>query len=401
MTPLVETRKNILSKIDGGNDGWPLNIESISIYDTYRQIGYKYIDPIQETAAKIYNDPERKKSRIERANTALSSLKALAADFDFKDAFLAEEYLSALKAWADGAGVSLETAAVLQDDNTGGCQTCTIRISDDQILLAHTEEESFDFDRISGSPVISLNLNNEKQITMAYPDLLPGSSTFSATEKSIVACDYLWLNPIDNGRNFVNSLTWMIWRMGQNASPERVKNLIKKMQPFVDGLAITIARESPNGKMEAYKIQCAGDQFAEEYLGPNSGDNLYQVTIINPEDKVKFPALYRLALPERELNKFSKYNKYIERLENFKKLFNAESFKKRLKYLKSLPAEVVHRLAHNFLSSTNHVSDGWDFANSAVVAAGTSLLRKDKGNSVSINLGAAMRHENKFTKSWP
>lgn len=401
MTPLVETREKILSKIDGGNDCWPLNIESISIYDTYRQIGYKYMQPIQEIAVKIFNDPERKKTRVERANTALSSLKSLAADSNFTDSYLAEEYLYALQAWADGAGISLKAAAVLQDDNTGGCQTCAIRISNNQILLAHTEEESFDIDRISGPPVISLNLNNEKQITMAYPDLLPGSSTFSATEKSIVACDYLWLNPIDNGRNFINSLTWMIWRMGQNASPIRVENLIKKMQPFVDGLAITVAKESPDGNMEAYKIQCAGDQFATEYLGPNSGDNLYQVTIINPEDQTKFPALYRLALPEAELNKFSKYTKYIERLEKFKKLFNAESFKKRVKYLESLPAEDVHRLAHNFLSSTNQVSDGWDFANSAVVAAGTSLLIKGNGNSVSINLGAAERHDTEFTKYWP
>jgi hypothetical protein len=201
-----------------------------------------------------------------------------------------KEYFDSLKAWSEGARLSLierigpvdqqpvsgeELAIWLQNDNLG-CQTGMLREKDGSVIVWHTEEEG-DLERIGSLKVVSFEINGEERHAFLYPDLLPGSA-FGWQKGFFQAVDFLYLKEPEKAGALANIAAWLTWRLGNQIEPERV---IKALAPYADGYVLNIVRIR-NSQVEAKKIEFVHDQIAKTVLGSEEGDYSFQVNLPTP-----------------------------------------------------------------------------------------------------------------------
>jgi hypothetical protein len=183
----------------------------------------------------------------------------------------------------DGAPVSWDELAFLLQDDNSGCQTGVYRDRDGGVILWHTEEdpsargERFDRLRIAsfqageGDTVETLS-------AFIYPDLLPGSAYCWRGDNFVQAVDTLHPepNPQVNGM-LANIATWITWRLGPSVEPDDV---IKALQPFHDGYALTFVRRQ-GSTVHARKIEFAAGWSQTEELDDDPHHFLFQVNVIS------------------------------------------------------------------------------------------------------------------------
>ena len=410
---LLDTRAVLLKNNLGEHGFKHCEVSGRSVPAVYTQLGEIFREPIREaighTLVKGAIDPEK----VKTARRFYHNLREIEEFTIINGINPVSDYKDALWGMAGGAGLQdyttfygAETPAIvlltLQDDNRGGCLTGTFRVNDELVVMSHTEEDASVLSRVTKTPLVTIHMRGEHLSTVTYNDLLPGSATFGASSGFAVSCDYLRLNDTDTDKgSFINAFSWMVWRLGKNASIADIKKLAEWMMPFIDGYAINIVKRSDSGKVDAWKITCAQRNMFIEELGGKPGSFLVQSNVIDPSYRKCAPGLY--ALRQREGDMPEGYPEAFEkRLKEA--TFLAKYFGRALdlKDISERYADEIHYFLQNIMSLGAATPKDWGIANSFVGVTASAVVGKtyEEGmtSSIVVNLGPAIKGDETLQK---
>lgn len=205
-------------------------------------------------------------------------------------------YLTSLKAWADGAGISEIDAWILQDE-AFGCQTVMIRGENGEVFLGHTEEWYMDPDEKESIEVVpewttfinTTDPDNPDKLEAftGYPFALPGSS-FGVHNGKLMAVDSLEVRR--TGKSIpANVAAWVAWDLAGKVEPEEI---FKALGPFADGYAYNeIGFNADTQTVEAKKIEFAGAQMSTVFLTKSPMEymvqtNMAETTLVDRKTKL-------------------------------------------------------------------------------------------------------------------
>jgi hypothetical protein len=214
-----------------------------------------------------------------------------------------QEYLDCLNAWSEGAGLRqaveqfggegvvdgrlvtpLEMGLYLQNDNTG-CQTGVFREMDGSVILWHTEEdvENEPAERFDRSRIAMFRLPEEngriEACAFIYPDLLPGPAYSWRQDQYLLAVDALYLKPYENTAVLLGNMAcWILFRLGRTISAYET---IHDLGPFYDGYSVLVLASSDDGRVNAERMEFAGDQINRTTLPTEPASHLFQVNILS------------------------------------------------------------------------------------------------------------------------
>ena len=253
-------------------------------------------------------------------------LHRVTLDQALKDAL--RDYLQCLAAWSEGCQLNsfqhaklsglqvdgLQTTAqdlafLLQNEETG-CQTGMLRDADGSVLLWHTEE---DVEEPLGSRIDAVRLftfrtsAGKRATSFIYPDLLPGPAFGWSQDTFLQAVDTLNVkSAAANSAVSSNLIAWLMLYLGIDGD---AAHLIQAMGPVRNGYAINTIRRSGQ-KVQASKIEFAGEQWVHSSLPDTVGTYLFQVNIFSQRDS-------RIALHYEEVTPATKVQleRRVERTE--------------------------------------------------------------------------------------
>lgn len=291
----------------------PLSVETIkanSYPEAHRILATSLKDKIQPLAKTKENEAKPEDKKL--ANKCLAKMEAKQRELNTTKpqiANLITEYLQSIRAWADGADISLDTALLLQNDNVG-CQTFSVRGKDEDIFLGHTEEE-VDEGRIDKARWISFQIGDDERQAFVYPDLLPGPA-FSFANGCFMAVDALFCDPSKElkkeGGFLANAATWMIWRSG---NPNLAEEIINSVGPFYDGYAVNLVYVD-NEALSAKTIEFIGNSGAiVRHLGVEPSATNIQVNCSSVSAMAKLRPSEDLS--EDDIEGLNKRTRIIER----------------------------------------------------------------------------------------
>ncbi len=202
------------------------------------------------------------------------------------------EYLAALDAWSDAAGLEqcvpkncavdgqwvrgYELGLWLQDDNVG-CQTGLLRRKDGSVLFWHTEEDTigyFDHPRL-----ITFHVKEQLWVSFLYPYLLPGPA-FGWHAGKFHAIDSLDMRRTSDDRGcFTCVASWLAWRLGKTLD---ITEVIDALMPFVDGCAMNVI-EVKAGQTIAATHELGRTRRVSRALATRSGSFSLQANMVAKE----------------------------------------------------------------------------------------------------------------------
>ena len=321
----------------------------------------------------------------------------------------AGEYLEALIGWADGAELSRVaslyeldgvTLAMMMQNDDAGCQTVMVRVGDGVTLL-HTEEDD-------GAPITERVTDHflaeiDGSVTFIYNDLLPGGSAFGVdvAQGFAMACDVLRLHPRERGVCLSKIVGWMVWRMGNAATPSKVRELVREFAPYVDGYAMNVVYRDKAGVVRGYRATIGGNACAIDKLGSTVGSAIKQVNVIDPNVAARDGELRVLSLNELQINTDPEpsnreggyYGGYLDRLTWINDLLR-EMKGYLTQQWSSIPALTLHSRIMEIFGIGAHEKGfdeqgKWNPSNHTVGATLSVFVGKDAA-SAGINLGPSL-----------
>lgn len=375
-----------------------------TIYEQYRDLGKYFGEEIRSSAVKWFE--WLKEDQLLSGEAAIAD-RIIMALTQFSG--LGKEYLGVLGAWAEGAELAevaklygldaLEAAMMMQNDDAG-CQTVMIRVNDG-IALLHTEEDDNGpiTERVSKAFLAEI----DGSVTFLYNDLLPGGSAFAVDVKRgfAMACDVLRLRTKERGVCLAKIIGWMVWRLGNQATPRKLEELVAALSPLVDGYAINVVYRDSGGKPRAYRASIAGRACYIDKLVGEPGGAIKQVNLLDPRVAEANDELRILSLSEAEINEDldpqnrsgGYYGGYLDRLKWMEGLLRELKKYFRQNWSTISPKEIHSRIMEVFGIGAKEAGfdevGKWNPSN-PTVGATMSVFVGSKGASAGINLGPSL-----------
>lgn len=216
-----------------------------------------------------------------------------------------KDYLKALTVWSNTIDFSsvnhpliqqtLETyngdrerfnvifALNLQNDNVG-CISGMIRGENGQVVFWHNEEgvEALPGQRFDKVRLAKFGTEEEGKFSIVYPDLLPGAGySFGHDFYFSVDAQHTVENP--KAGILANTAAWIVFHLGNKTDPYDV---IKALSPFADGYTINVVRKTPDGELEAKRIEFAADVVDQEHLSSSPRSSIVSTNVYSRDMKV-------------------------------------------------------------------------------------------------------------------
>lgn len=281
-----------------------------TIPEVHRQLGETVKEQVHRTVerkASGYESYEKFAEDLGFMRECLDVLKAKVTDesIDGQIRGAVSEYVASLQAWSEGAQLQSVAdqnverfvtenpdadevlAYWLQNDNVG-CQSGMYR-TDEGILLWHTEEDvedepgsRFDTPRLAHFTFTADGVA-EDRYSFVYPDLLPGPAA-GFGENFFYAIDAQYYLPNEEVSILANTGAWIAWRLGEKADAAEI---MTALSPFYDGYTLHAVRRTPDGRIEAQKIEFAHEFMSVYPLSEKLGSDLISVNITEPDSATK------------------------------------------------------------------------------------------------------------------